>query len=266
MIKKKTNSMATTDQYKYWLLEMLDGVLWLKINRPAKKNSFNPDVLEELASILYDAAHNQDIRILVLTSAMEEIFSAGADIEWFYTLNGPQGEEVSIRVQEVFSRLENLPFPVIAGVKGLNLTAGFELMLACDLVIAADNAKFGQIETKWGLTPGGGGTQRLTQRVGAMKAREIIYTAKIFGAEEALSIGLINKVVPLADIEKEIKDLAKKIMKNSARAIKESKFLIQKATFMSLHGYRQENKVFGDNFASGEPRERFQSFLDKMKK
>ena len=193
--------------FQFWQLSEEAGVFWLKIHRPDKKNAFNPQVVDELGKILVDLGKNPAVQILVLTTTQDEMFCAGADIEWFYGLGEPDGAMASIVAQDVFDLMEKVPFPVIASIKGLNLTAGFELMLACDMIIAADNAKFGQIETKYGLTPGGGGTQRLSRLVGPLKAREMIYTAKIISAEEALKIGLVNEVVPLADIDNRIRQI-----------------------------------------------------------
>jgi enoyl-CoA hydratase len=254
---------------KHWILEKGKekdaGIVWLKLNRVDKKNAFNREVAEELYTACLSIKDDKSVRVMVITSVMDEMFSAGADIEWFYGVGGPEGKEISERVHVMFGILEELPFPVICVVKGLNLTAGVEMMYCCDIIIAADNAKFGQIETKYGLTPGGGGTQRLTRLVGVLKAKELIYAARIIDAKEALRIGLVNEVFPLAEVDAAVKKLCLEIMKNSQRAIKESKSLIQKAVFdlASDKGYKQEERVFGEDFASGEPRERFGKYLQK---
>ncbi len=173
---------------------------------------------------------------------------------------------MSKTIQGMLAKIEDLPIPVIAAVKGLNLTAGLEMSMCCDIIVAADNARFGQIETKYGIVPGAGGTQRLTRLVGPLKARELIYTCDIIGAEEALRIGLVNMVVPLSDLEESVNDLCRKIMMNSKQAITKSKDLIHKATFVNPEGFRGENEGFGEAFASGEPRERLSSFLNTSKR
>jgi enoyl-CoA hydratase len=126
--------------------------------------------MEELDQFLDELQSNSKIRVLVLSSALDDIFTAGADISIFFKVYGGdvyQGAlELSKETQRVFGKLESLPFPVISAVKGLNLTAGLEMSLCCDIIVAADNAKFGQIETKYGIIPGGGGTQRLIRLVG----------------------------------------------------------------------------------------------------
>ena len=221
--------------------------------------------MEELYQILISVEKDPTVRAMVITTSLDDVFCAGADIEWFYTLGEPDGREASIHAQAIFRKFEQLPFPVIAGVKGLCLTAGFELMMCCDIVIAAENAEFGQIETKYGLTPGGGGTQRLTRLVGPMKARELIYTARIFPAQEALDMGLINEVVPLENFEGRIVEICEQIMKNSAAAIKEAKYLVELGTYTNSQGFAYENKIFGVEFGSGEPKERFEAFMRKAK-
>jgi len=255
---------------KYWIMEKGTekdaGIVWLKLNRVDKKNAFNREVAEELYQACLGIKDDTSVRVLVITTVTDEMFSAGADIEWFYGVGGPEGKEISEKVHVMFGILEELPFPVICEVKGLNLTAGVEMMYCCDIIIAADNAKFGQIETKYGLTPGGGGTQRLARIVGVLKAKELIYSARIIDAKEALRIGLVNEVHPLAEVDNAVKKLCYEIMKNSQRAIASSKSLIQRTAFDRewQKGYKQEEQAFGDAFASGEPKERFGKYLQKQ--
>lgn len=254
------------DNLNYWILEKKDEIYYLKVNNPKKRNAFNEDLVEEFYQIISNLKNNASIRVLVLTSESNDFFCSGADINWFYGADKEEGERISVRSHEIFGGIEELPFPVIAAIKGLNLTAGLEMSIACDIIIAADNAKFGQIETKWGLTPGGGGTQRLTQLIGPLKTRELIYTAKIIDAMEAKRIGLVNEVVPLSEIDEYVHEICEEILKNSKRAVKESKFLIQKAIYTSKDGFNSEERVFGEDFDSGEPKERFFSFIQKSKK
>lgn len=249
--------------YKFWETELEDSIFWLRLNRPEKKNSFSDEVGTELYQILEEDVEGnlENIRVVIFTTTQDNMFCSGADIAWFNTLNEPKGRQASINAQLVFDKFEKLPIPVIAAVKGLNLTAGFELMMCSDLIIAADNAKFGQIETKYGLTPCGGGTQRLTRLVGIMKAKELIYTARIFDAQEALKIGLINEVVPLAELEDRVKAIAHKMIRNSGRAIKLSKRLIHMGTYVSAQGFQMEGDAFADDFASKEPYKIFMEFF-----
>jgi len=258
-------------QLNHWIVrEEEEGqIVWLLLNRPEKKNAFNDEVTEEFDEFLDRLQSNSKIRVLVISSALEDIFTAGADIETFFKMY--EGDvyneafEMSKTVQSVFAKLESLPFPVISAVKGINLTAGLEMSMCCDIIVAADNAKFGQIETKYGIIPGAGGTQRLTRLVGSQKARELIYTCDIIGAEEALRIGLVNMVVPLSDLESSVNTLCRKIMENSKIAIMKSKGLINKAMYVNPEGFDGENRGFGEVFASGEPKERLLAFMESKK-
>lgn len=258
-------------QLKHWLIrEEEDGqIVWLLLNRPEKKNAFNEEVHEEFGQFIDGLHSNSKIRALVISTALDDIFTAGADIEGFFRMH--EGDvysnavEVSKMSQSDFGKLESLPFPVIAAVKGLNLTAGLEMCLCCDIIVAADNARFGQIEPKHGIIPGGGATQRLARLVGPLKARELIYTCDIIDAEEALRIGLVSKVVPLSDLESSVNELCRRIIKNSKQAIAKSKDLINKGIYNNPMGFEGENTGFGEVFASGEPMERLSAFMDSRK-
>jgi enoyl-CoA hydratase len=258
-------------QLKHWLVREEDEgqIVWFLLNRPDKRNAFNDEVIEELEQFLDELQSNSRIRVLVLSTALDDMFTAGADIGMFFKIyEGDVYEgavKLSTTVQRVTGRLENLPFPVISAVKGLCLTAGLELSLCCDMIVAADNAKFGQIETKYGIIPGGGGTQRLIRLVGPLKARELIYTCDIIGAEEALRIGLVNMVVPLSELDASVTELCRKIIKNSKEAIRRTKDLINMAMYANPEGFAGENKGFGEAFASGEPEERLKAFMESDK-
>ncbi len=259
-------------QFDHWLRrdEEEGQIVWFLLNRPEKRNAFDDEVVGELDQFLDELKSNSKIRILIVSSALDDIFTAGADIEMFFKIH--EGDvysgafEISRNIQSVFAKLENLPVPVISAVKGLNLTAGLEMSLCCDIIVAADNARFGQIETKYGIIPGGGGTQRLIRLVGPLKARELIYTCDIIDAEEALRIGLANMVVPLSELERTVNDLCKKIIKNSRRAIMKSKDLINRAMYVNPEGFSGENQGFGEVFASGEPKERLSAFMESRKR
>ena len=253
--------------HEYWLTKLEDNVFWLYLNRPDEKNAFDLFVADELYKILEEEVENdlENIRVLVCTTSLNDIFTVGLDINWILTLDESKAKDMTRKLQKVFKKFEELPIPVIAAVKGLNLTAGFELMLCADIIIAAENAKFGQVETKYGLTPAAGATQRLIRTVGPLKAREIIYTAKTINAQEALKIGLVNDVVPLVELEDKVKEMAQMIVRNSGNAIKFCKRLIQMGMYNNEKGFQSEGDVFYDLFVSGEPKEKFKAFLEKKK-
>ncbi|MFW9804757.1 MAG: enoyl-CoA hydratase/isomerase family protein [Candidatus Thorarchaeota archaeon] len=259
------------NQLKNWIVREEDNgqILWLLLNRPEKKNAFNEEVHEEFGQFIDGLHSNSKIRVLVISTALDDIFTAGADIEGFFRMH--EGDvysnavEVSKMSQSDFGKLESLPFPVIFAVKGLNLTAGLEMSLCCDIIVAADNARFGQIEPKHGIIPGGGATQRLARLVGPLKARELIYTCDIIDAQEALKIGLVNSVVPLSELESSVNELCRRIIKNSKQAIAKSKDLINKGIYNNPEGFVGENTGFGEVFASGEPMERLSAFMESRK-
>jgi len=254
-------------EHEYWLTKLENKIFWLYLNRPERKNAFDLAVADELYQILEEEVEKdlENIRVLICTTSLDDFFTVGLDINWILTLDDEEAREMTRRLQVVFKKLEEIPIPVIAAIKGLNLTAGFELMLCADIIIAADNARFGQVETKYGLTPAAGATQRLIRLVGPLKAREIIYTARTLDAQEALQIGLINEVVSLADFDDKVKELAQMIVNNSSKAIAFCKSLIQKGIYENEKAFQAEGDAFYDLFSSGEPKEKFKAFLERKK-
>jgi enoyl-CoA hydratase/carnithine racemase len=251
-------------EYKFWITKLEDKIFWLYLNYPKKKNAFDLDVANEMDHIIEkEIRQNSEIRVLVISTSLDDVFTVGLDIKWLVTLEESKSGDMTRKLQKLFTKVENLPIPVIAAIKGLNLTAGFELMLCADIIIAADNAKFGQVETKWGMTPAAGATQRLIRLVGLMKAKELIYTSRIIKASEALKIGLINELVPLAELETRVKDLANEIIINSSRAITLSKQLIQMGIYSNEEGFQMEGEAFQERFSSGEPKKKLKEFLKK---
>ena len=253
-------------EYKFWVIEKEVGIYWLKLNRPDKMNSFSAEVAGELDQILKEFQLNKEIRVLILSGTSPKFFCAGADIDWFVAINGEEAEEISVRSHELFGMFELMPFPVIAAVKGLCLTAGLELILGCDIIYAAENAKFGQIETVFGITPGGGGTQRLSRLIGPNRTKELIFSARIIGAQEADKIGLVNAVFPLEGFDEKINRIARKMVINSKDAIARSKILIQHAIYSNETGFREEEVAFNERFASGEPRDRLNHFKKQQER
>lgn len=251
--------------YKYWSTRLEDNIFWLYLNRPDKKNAFDIIVANELEQILDEEVEkNLDkIRVLVCTTSIDDIFTVGLDIKWLVTLDESKAKDMTRKLQKIFGKFESISIPVIMAIKGLNLTAGFELMLCADIIIAADNARFGQVETKWGMTPAAGATQRLIRLVGPLKAREIIYTSRIIDAQEALKMGLVNEVVPLMELENRVKKMAGLMIKNSGRAIALCKRLIQTGIYNNEHGFQMEGEAFYELFISGEPKKKLKLFLEK---
>lgn len=253
--------------YNNWTFSLENGIFYLNIDRPEKKNAFDSSVIDELSNILDKEIllNLNQIRVIIISSSLDDYFTVGLDINWLITLNEQQAKNMTIQLQNLFNRVEILPIPVIMVVKGINLTAGFELMLCCDIVIAAENSRFGQVETKWGMTPAAGATQRLIRFVGPLKAKEIIYTSKIFNAQEALKMGLVNKIVPLNEIDAHVFKIAQLITQNSGKAIALCKKMIHSGIYNYSPGFQMEGESFYECFKTGEPKKKLQKFIEGSK-
>jgi enoyl-CoA hydratase len=242
-----------------------DGaVAILKVNRPKSLNALNPATIAEIGACVEEVRADASIRCLIITGEGDRAFVAGADIAAMVTMTATEGHAFSAHGLGVMRKLEELPIPVIAAVNGFALGGGTELALACDLIIAADKAKFGQPEINLGIIPGFGGTQRLARRIGLPLARELIYSGDMIDAETALRYGLANKVVPLADLMNEAKALAQKLATKPPVAIRQAKAAINAGIDMDLpNGCRFENEAFAVTFATEDKAEGMQAFLEK---
>ena len=173
----------------------------LKINRPEVLNALDRRVIAELDEAIDEINHDDRIKVIIITGAGKRSFCAGGDIKYVIGINPQEAEEYATLAHNLLNKIENLDKPVIAAINGYALGGGCQLALACDIRIASSNAKLGQPEIKMGVPPGWGGTQRLTRIIGVAKSKELIYTGKVITAFEAEKIGLINKVVKLAEKE-----------------------------------------------------------------
>ena len=205
--------------YTNLLVEIGNGIAEVTVNRPRKLNALDRDTFHALGAFFDDVADNGEARVVIITGAGEKSFVAGADISNLTELNALTGREWSVLGQRVFSKIEECGKPVIAAINGYALGGGLELALACHLRIAADTAKFGQPEVKIGWIPGNGGTQRLPRLVGEARALELILTGNVIGAEEALAIGLVNRVVPRAELLPVVREIAGRIVASAPVAV-----------------------------------------------
>lgn len=244
-------------------------VLVVTINRPEALNALNESVLSAIESVLTwlgtDKARH--VRAMVLTGAGEKAFVAGADIKQFENFQPRDATAFARRGQELFTRLEKMNIPVIAAVNGFALGGGLELALACDFIYAAENAKFGLPECTLGIMPGFGGTVRLPRRVGPARARELAFTGAMVNAQEAFAMGLVNRVVPQAQLVATVIETAMAIVNRAAPvavgAIKES---IHHGVQMSEDKANElEARLFGDLFATADAREGTRAFVEKRK-
>jgi enoyl-CoA hydratase/carnithine racemase len=202
------------------LYELKEGVAFVTVNRPEKLNTLNQQVMSDLADCFRHLVKDDNVHAVIVTGAGEKVFVAGADIAELAAQTTVEGKEFSRRGQDTLNLIENLAKPVIAAVNGWALGGGCELAMACTLRIAAENARFGQPEVKLGLMPGYAGTQRLPRLVGKGKALEMLLTGDPIDAAEAFRIGLVNQVVPQAELLSAAERLARKIMMNAPLAVK----------------------------------------------
>jgi len=238
----------------------------ITINKPKALNALNSEILKELDAVIDVVSEDQEILAVVLTGA-GKAFVAGADITEMKNLNAIEGRKFSILGNKVLSKLENMEKPVIAAVNGFALGGGCELSMACDIRIASSKAKFGQPEVGLGVTTGFGGTQRLSRIVGTGMAKELIFTGKIIDAEEALRIGLINRVFEPEKLMEEAKNLANVIASQAPVAVKLCKAAINKGMQCDLDtGIAYETEVFAQCFSTEDQKEGMNAFIEKREK
>lgn len=254
-------------ELKNVLLEKEGNIAIVTMNRPKALNALNSETLKELNNVIEALEKDNEIYAVVLTGAGEKAFVAGADISEMKDLNEEQGKEFGLLGNKVFRRLENLDKPVIAAINGFALGGGCELAMACDIRIASVKAKFGQPEVGLGITPGFGGTQRLPRIVGLGKAKELIYTCDIIKADEALRIGLVNRVVEVEVLLEEAKAMAKKIAVNAPIAVKLCKDAINRGMQVNIdEAIVIEASDFGKCFSTEDQKEGMTAFVERRGK
>lgn len=237
------------------------GIAKVTINRPDKLNALNDLVLNELAEVFKDIQINNDIKGVILTGSGDKAFVAGADIKELANLDERSGRMASQKGQQIFQSIEDTRKPVVAVVNGYALGGGAELAMACHLRIATPNAVFGLPEVGLGLIPGYGGTQRLSQMIGNARALEMILTGKQVKAEQALEMGLVNKVTEEA--EEETEALLDKILKNGPIAVRKAITAVYHSD--DSKGYQVEADLFGMLCATEDFKEGTNAFLEKRK-
>lgn len=253
-------------QYQNILTETRDKIGVITINRPKALNALNPDTVSELTHAVKIFDDNKSIRVIVITGSGEKAFVAGADITEFPKMGKSGADQFAHIGHDLMRTIETAGKPVIAAVNGYALGGGTELALACDFIYAADNAVFGLPEVSLGIFPGFGGTQRLNKYVSLGMARELIYTAKKIKADEALKIGLVNKVVPLAELMNEVIKTANEIIVNSPMAIALVKDVVNRGATLPLHeGLTIERAKFPECFETSDMKEGVTAFLERRK-
>ncbi|MBI1820933.1 MAG: enoyl-CoA hydratase [Nitrospirae bacterium] len=240
-----------------------DHIAGVTINHPPA-NTLGTPVMREIEQVFTELEKDQNVRAIVFTGA-GQAFISGADIKEIASINSAKkGEEVTALGQSILNKIEKMEKPVIAAINGWCLGGGLELAMACHMRIASERGRFGQPEINLGIIPGFGGTQRLVRIVGKAKAMELILTGDMITAPEAKEIGLVNKVVPEAELMKQATGLAKKIAQKGQVAVRKAMNAMDAGTRVTLEeGLRLESKNFGDLCETEDKSEGIKAFLEK---
>lgn len=258
-----------TFEYQNIKLEAKDNGIWhLVLNRPQALNALNTEMLNEIADALRQLSEMDfdNAKALVITGNGEKSFVAGADIKEMLDMNIEQAKRFANKGQSIFHELNLLKIPVIAAVNGFSLGGGCELALACDFIIASQNAKFGLPEVSLGLIPGFGGTVRLLQAVGIRKAKEMTFTGEMITADEAYRLGLVSQVVPQAELFAAVDKKIEMMLKQSPLAISQAKKSIVEAYAQEVEkALNNEAQIFAELFESADTKEGTKAFSEKRK-
>jgi len=258
------DSSASALQPENVLYEKKASIAYVTINRPKVLNALNQATWRELQTAFEAARKDEEVRGVIVTGAGDKAFIAGADIGELSKVTAVEAEKSSSSGQAVLNLVENLGKPVIAAINGFALGGGCETAMACTIRIASESAKFGQPEVKLGLLPGGGGTQRLPRLVGKGRALQLILTGEVIGAQEAYRIGLVNEVVPAADLISRAEAILKQIFSNAPVAVKYSLEAVNKGLDTSqAEGFALEASFFGLCAATEDKKEGTSAFLAK---
>lgn len=253
--------------YETLLFERTDNIGVVTVNRPDKLNALNKQVMADLTEVFGKISTDPEIDAVILTGAGEKAFVAGADIkEELINHDSERAREFAARGQAVFNLIENLGKPVIAAINGFALGGGCELAMACTIRVASEAAKLGQPEINLGIIPGFGGTQRLPRLVGRGIALELILTGDMIDAQEALRIGLVNKVVAPGELMGSAMKTAKKIAAKSAPIVRFTIDAVNRGLEMTLaEGLQKEVDLFALCYTTEDTREGLTAFVEKRK-
>ncbi|MBI2083970.1 MAG: enoyl-CoA hydratase/isomerase family protein [Deltaproteobacteria bacterium] len=250
--------------FQYLKLEKQDRIATVWVNREKAMNALNPDVLKELKDCFQTLSEDREVWAVILTGAGEKAFVAGADIAAMSQMTPEQAAEFGKMGHETMSAVENCQKPVLAAVNGFCLGGGLELALSCDFIYVSEKAKLGLPEVGLGLFPGWGGTQRLTRLLGKNKAKEVIFTGRIFSAQEAFQFGIVNRVCKPEELMNEVRVIATEICKKGPMAVSLAKRLMNEACNTSLNdGLANERKTFPECFKTEDLKEGLEAFLGK---
>jgi len=247
------------------LVDRHDAVAEITINRPDKLNALDATVIAELRRAVEELCR-ESVRVAVVTGSGEKAFVAGADIEAMSRMTAAEAKAFADAGHGLALAIESAPFVAIAAVNGFALGGGCELALACDFIYASDRARFGQPEVNLGLMPGFGGTQRLARRIGLGRARELVYSGRQISAEQAREMGLVNEVLPAAELRERVRAVAQEIAAKAPLAVASAKRVMAHGYDIGLEAACElEATAFATLFASEDMREGTAAFLAKRK-
>ncbi len=252
--------------FEHILFDVSDGIAVITFNRPKALNALNAALLDELAAALDTVAADEAVRVLILTGAGDKAFVAGADISEIAICNPLTAKIFAQKGQSAVNRLQDLPIPVVAAVNGYALGGGSEMALACDFIYATENAMFGLPEINLGIIPGFGGTQRLPRVLGPSRAKEMIFTGTMITAAEAMTLGLVNKVVAQEALMGAVMKTARVMASKGKVSLRAAKEAVNRGADVDLQtGCRIEADAFALCVASEDAREGTSAFLEKRK-
>lgn len=253
-------------EFKNLLIETVDGVATLTVNRPQSLNALNSEVLSELACALYELEYDANVRVVVLTGAGEKAFVAGADIKEMAAMSSFEGHQFALKGQRVMLAMEKMKTPVIAAVNGFALGGGLELALGANFIYASAKAKLGFPEVTLGIMPGFGGTQNLARLIGPNRANEMIFTGRMITADKALAWGIVNEVFPPEELLTKARETAAAIAQTGLLGVAYAKDAIANGLNMTKEdGFRYEASLFGVLFATEDQKEGMGAFVEKRK-
>ena len=252
--------------YKHLLYEKEDGIGLVTINRPEVLNLLNTEVFAEVFKLFQEIEDDPEVGVVILTGSGPKAFVAGVDVGEMKDKNSRDIEAFVAIARKAGDRIFSLSKPVIAAVNGFALGGGWEMAMNCDLIIAAENARFGQPEITLGIVPGGGAMQKLARTVGLTRAKELVFTGDIIDADRALALGLVNKVVPAESLMTEAKNLAKKLLSRSGVALSFAKKALNSGGGLSLDAAVDIDEAFFKRcFDTADQKEGMKAFLEKRK-
>ena len=243
-----------------------DGIIIITINRPERRNALDRPTLAAGRTLIRDIQYDRSARVLIVTGAGDKAFCAGADLKEREHMTMVEVRQYIRYIRDTFTEMESLPIPVIAAINGVSMGGGTEMALACDLRIASPNAKIALNETSLAIIPGGGGTVRLPRLIGRGRAKDMIMTARWVEAEEALAIGLVNRIAPKGKLMETTIEVAEQIIRNGPIAITQAKYVINRGLEMPLEEALQlESDAYEVTIPSQDRVEALEAFKEKRK-